>query len=30
MRTQDLKHHYYNSGQLDLFKLDAWIKKNIL
>ena len=29
MRTQDLKHYYYNSGQLDLFKLDAWIKKKI-
>lgn len=29
MRTQDLKCYYYNSGQLDLFKLHAWIKKKI-
>jgi len=29
MRTQDLKTYYYNSGQFDLFKLDAWIKKKI-
>jgi len=29
MRTQDLANYYYNSGQLDLFRLDAWIKKKI-
>ena len=27
MRTQDLKDYYYNSGQIDCFKLKAWIKK---
>ena len=29
MRTQDLKDYYYNSGQIDCFKLDAWLKKKI-
>jgi len=29
MRTQDLEDYYYNSGQIDCFKLDAWLKKKI-
>ena len=29
MRTQDLKDYYYNSGQIDCFKLKAWIKKKM-
>ena len=29
MRTQDLPEYYYNSGQIDCFKLDAWLKKKI-
>ena len=29
MRTQDLEEYYYNSGQIDCFKLDAWLKKKI-
>ena len=29
MRTQDLTDYYYNSGQIDCFKLDAWLKKKI-
>ncbi len=29
MRTQDLVEYYYNSGQIDCFKLDAWIKKKM-
>ena len=27
MRTQDLEDYYYNSGQIDCFKLEAWLKK---
>jgi len=27
MRTQDLIKYYYNSGQIDCFKLDSWLKK---
>tara|TARA_B100000965_G_scaffold375474_1_gene367825 strand:- start:1073 stop:1744 length:672 start_codon:yes stop_codon:yes gene_type:complete len=27
MRTQDLPEHYYNSGQIDCFKIKAWKKK---
>ena len=27
MRTQDLKEYFYNSGQLDCFRINAWIKK---
>ena len=29
MRTQDLKDYYYNSGQIDCFKLDAWVKNKM-
>jgi len=29
MRTQDLEDYYYNSGQIDCFKLDAWVKKRM-
>jgi pseudaminic acid cytidylyltransferase len=29
MRTQDLTDYYYNSGQIDCFKLNAWLKKKI-
>jgi CMP-N-acetylneuraminic acid synthetase len=29
MRTQDLEDYYYNSGQIDCFKLDAWLNKKI-
>ena len=29
MRTQDLPEYYYPSGQIDCFKLDAWLKKKI-
>ena len=29
MRTQDLPEYYYNSGQIDCFKLDAWLKKKM-
>ena len=29
MRTQDLEDYYYNSGQIDCFKLDAWLKNKI-
>lgn len=29
MRTQDLEDYYYNSGQIDCFKLNAWLKKKI-
>lgn len=29
MRTQDLEDYYYNSGQIDCFRLDAWLKKKI-
>ena len=29
MRTQDLTSYYYNSGQIDCFKLEAWLKKKI-
>ena len=27
MRTQDLTNYYYNTGQIDCFKLNAWLKK---
>ena len=27
MRTQDLPEHYYNTGQIDCFKINAWKKK---
>lgn len=29
MRTQDLEEYFYNSGQLDCFKLKAWAKKRM-
>ena len=29
MRTQDLEDYYYNSGQIDCFKLSAWIKNKM-
>ena len=29
MRTQDLEDYYYNSGQIDCFKLDAWLKNKM-
>ena len=29
LRTQDLEDYYYNSGQIDCFKLDAWVKKRM-
>ena len=29
MRTQDLTDYYYNTGQIDCFKLDAWLRKKI-
>ena len=29
MRTQDLTDYYYNSGQIDCFKLEAWLKEKI-
>ena len=29
MRTQDLEEYYYNSGQIDCFKLDAWVKNKM-
>lgn len=29
MRTQDLEEYFYNSGQLDCFKLKAWVKKSM-
>jgi len=29
MRTQDLKECYYNAGQIDCFKIDAWLKKKM-
>ena len=29
MRTQDLEEYYYNAGQIDCFKIDAWLKKKM-
>ncbi len=29
MRTQDLQEYFYNSGQLDCFKINAWTKKKM-
>ncbi len=29
MRTQDLVSYYYNSGQIDCFKLQEWLRKKI-
>lgn len=29
MRTQDFENYYYNSGQIDCFKLDAWLKNKM-
>ena len=29
MRTQDFENYYYNSGQIDCFKLEAWLKNKM-
>ena len=29
MRTQDLEEYYYNTGQIDCFKIDAWLKQRM-
>ena len=29
MRTQDLEEYYYNAGQIDCFKIDAYLKKKM-
>jgi pseudaminic acid cytidylyltransferase len=29
MRTQDLEEYYYNAGQIDCIKIDAWLKKKM-
>jgi CMP-N-acetylneuraminic acid synthetase len=29
MRTQDLKEYFYNAGQIDCFKINAWTKKKM-
>jgi len=29
MRTQDLTDYYYNAGQIECFKLDAWLKNKM-
>ena len=29
MRTQDLEEYYYNTGQIDCIKIDAWLKNKM-
>ena len=29
MRTQDFEEHYYNTGQIDCFKIDSWLEKKM-